>query len=169
MTLGPLFEASFIIQLHVMAALPALVLGPLVLWGRGGRLRHKVLGYGWVVSMLLLAASGLFIPSGGPALAGHFGPIHLLCLLTFIGIWQGVGHARQRRIAAHQKAMRQIWFWALGLAGLFTLLPGRIMHEVLVAGGGTYAAWLAIVVGVSGLVFLQRRRPRPFRMPHSAG
>ncbi|MBQ2260327.1 MAG: DUF2306 domain-containing protein [Loktanella sp.] len=166
MDFGPIVQASFIIQLHVLAALPALVLGPLVLWGRGGRLRHKLLGYTWVTSMLVLAGSGLFIPSQNLALAGHFGPIHLLCFLTFAGIWQGVGHARHGRIAAHQKAMRQIWFWALGLAGMFTLLPGRIMNEVLL-GGGTSAGWLALATGLGLLVFLLRCKPRPFRDPHS--
>ncbi|MBR2657463.1 MAG: DUF2306 domain-containing protein [Loktanella sp.] len=167
MNLNPIFEASPIIQIHVMAALPALVLGPLVLWGRGGRLRHKWLGYIWVASMVFLAGSGLLIPSHDLALVGHFGPIHLLSFLTFWGIGQGVNHARQGRIRAHQTAMRQMWFWALGVAGMFTLVPGRIMNEMLLSGG-TFAGWLAIAVAFGVLVFLQRRKANPFKVPHSA-
>jgi uncharacterized membrane protein len=40
-------------------------------------------------------------------------------------------HARRHNVSAHRKAMMSIFFGALVVAGLFTLLPGRIMHAVV--------------------------------------
>jgi uncharacterized membrane protein len=40
-------------------------------------------------------------------------------------------HARRHNVSAHKKAMTTIFFGALVIAGLFTLLPGRIMHAVV--------------------------------------
>jgi uncharacterized membrane protein len=39
-------------------------------------------------------------------------------------------HARRHRIAQHRFAMISIFVGALVIAGLFTFLPGRIMHAV---------------------------------------
>lgn len=58
MTLTPILEASTIIQLHLLAALLALVLGPVILWGRQRRPMHRWLGYLWVSAMLLRRAPG---------------------------------------------------------------------------------------------------------------
>ena len=40
-------------------------------------------------------------------------------------------HARRHNVSAHRKAMISIFFGALVVAGLFTFLPGRIMHAVV--------------------------------------
>jgi len=39
-------------------------------------------------------------------------------------------HARGHRVAKHRNAMIAIFTGALVLAGIFTFLPGRIMHAV---------------------------------------
>lgn len=125
MTLSPLLEASLIIQLHFLSALPALIVAPCSIWGRTSRRMHKVLGYTWVSAMAVLASTGLFIPSHTLAVVGHFGPIHLFSVSALWGITRGVWFARQRRIDDHRQAMRWTWFGAMGLAGLFTFIPGR--------------------------------------------
>ena len=61
---------------------------------------------------------------------GPFSPIHALSVFTLWSLWQGVNAARQRRIAAHQQTMKGLYFWAMGVAGLFTFLPGRIMNQM---------------------------------------
>jgi uncharacterized membrane protein len=66
------------------------------------------------------------MPVGGP-----FGPIHRFSVGTLIALMMGVHHAVAGRIQAHQDTMRSLYFWALGIAGLFTLLPGQVMHRVL--------------------------------------
>lgn len=168
MPIGLLADAPVVIQFHLAAALPALVLGPVVIWGRLARRWHKRLGYTWVASMVLLAGSGLFIPSHGLAVVGPLGPIHLLSFLTLWGVGQGVWFARQGRTRAHQQAMRAVWFWALGIAGLFTLAPGRLMNEMLLSGG-TIPAPVVIGAGIGAILFLARLTPRPFRSRHSGG
>ena len=45
--------------------------------------------------------------------------------------WVGVVAARRHRLRAHKITMISIYAGALILAGLFTLLPGRLMHDVL--------------------------------------
>ena len=40
-------------------------------------------------------------------------------------------HARRHNVSGHRKAMTSIFFGALVVAGLFTFLPGRIMHAVV--------------------------------------
>jgi len=61
---------------------------------------------------------------------GPFGPIHILSFLTIFGLWQGVTAARRNDIARHQKEMRSLYFWAMGVAGLFTFLPYRRMNRM---------------------------------------
>ncbi|WP_393956232.1 hypothetical protein [Methylorubrum sp. POS3] len=40
-------------------------------------------------------------------------------------------HARARRIEAHRWTMIGLFVGALVITGLFTLVPGRVMHAVL--------------------------------------
>jgi uncharacterized membrane protein len=42
-----------------------------------------------------------------------------------------VVHARRHRVERHRNAMIAIFAGALVIAGLFTLMPGRIMHAVV--------------------------------------
>jgi uncharacterized membrane protein len=42
-----------------------------------------------------------------------------------------VVHARRHRVDRHRNAMTAIFVGALVIAGLFTLMPGRIMHAVV--------------------------------------
>jgi uncharacterized membrane protein len=161
MTLTPLLESPFIIQLHFLSALPALVVGPFAIWGRTSRKTHKRLGYTWVTAMAVLAISGLFIPSHDLAMVWHFGPIHLFSVFALWGISRGVWLARAGRIAEHQIAMRSTWFGAMGLAGLFNFLPGRTVNQ-MVFGGPSDAGWIIIALGVIGLLYVRRTTARPF-------
>ena len=63
-----------------------------------------------------------------------FSLIHLLSIVTLVGVPLGISAARQGRIGYHKKAMTQIFVYALVVAGLFTLLPGRIIGQILFGG-----------------------------------
>ena len=69
---------------------------------------------------------------------GPLSPIHALSFFTLWSLWYGINAARQGRIAAHQKEMRSIYFWALGIAGIFTFLPGRRMNTALFGDASTF-------------------------------
>jgi uncharacterized membrane protein len=57
--------------------------------------------------------------------------IHLLSIFTLATLPLAIVHARRHRVDRHRNAMIAIFTGALVVAGLFTLLPGRIMHAVV--------------------------------------
>ena len=79
--------------------------------------------------MLTIAVSSFFIHS--IRLWGPFSPIHLLSIFTVVMLARAVFNARRHRVDAHRNAMVGLFLGALGIAGAFTLLPGRIMHAVV--------------------------------------
>lgn len=129
MSLTPLLEAPLPVQIHAFAAIAALLLGALVLFRRKGTALHKALGRVWAVLMLITAVSALFINE--IRLIGPFSPIHIFSVVTFVGLAYGIGEIRRGNVRAHRATMQGLYFFALILAGAFTLLPGRRMHDVL--------------------------------------
>ena len=129
MTLEPLLAAPATIQAHTFAALAAFGLGALQLSAPKGTPLHRGLGYVWVTIMLVVAISSFFIHT--IRLIGPFSPIHLLSILTLVTLPLAVLRARRGDIAGHRKLMRVLFSAALLIAGLFTLLPGRIMSAVV--------------------------------------
>lgn len=130
MSLAPLLDASLAIRLHAFAAMAAFVLGAVQLAAPKGVLPHRVLGWGWVGLMALVAGSSLFIRSAWPVV-GPFGPIHLLSVWVLLVLPVAVRAARQHRVAPHGRAMRNLFLGGLVIAGAFTFWPGRIMHAVV--------------------------------------
>ncbi len=126
---SPLFEAARPIPSHAIAALLALGLGAVQLWGRKGTRAHRVMGYVWVGLMGYVAISAVFIHE--IRLIGAFSPIHVLIPVTLAGLIHAVRSARSGNIAAHRRAMKQLYFLALVVTGAFTLLPGRVLHDVI--------------------------------------
>jgi uncharacterized membrane protein len=129
MTLTPLLSAPPFIFYHALAAMLALCLGILQLALPKGNRRHRILGYVWVISMVGVAISSFFIHT--IQLIGPFSPIHILSVFTLFTVPRAVLAARRGNIKAHRSAMQQLFWFALIGAGLFTLLPNRIMGEVL--------------------------------------
>jgi uncharacterized membrane protein len=129
MTLEPLLAAPAVIQLHVAAAAGALLLGTAQLAMPKGTPRHRAVGYVWIALMALLAVSSFWIHE--LRLFGPFSPIHLLSILTLVGLPRAIWLARRGDIAAHRRLMLILFFFALVGAGAFTLMPGRLMHTVV--------------------------------------
>jgi uncharacterized membrane protein len=61
-------------------------------------------------------------------------PIHLLAIFTLVMLPIAVWRAHKHAIDRHRRAMLGLFFGALVIAGLFTFLPGRIMHAVVFGG-----------------------------------
>ncbi|MEW6633560.1 MAG: DUF2306 domain-containing protein [Pseudomonadota bacterium] len=129
MSLGPLLSAPPPIPWHAFAAFAALAIGGAQLALPKGTTRHRVLGYVWAALMLIIAISSFWIQQ--IRLIGPFSPIHLLSILVLITVPLAVWHAHNHRVAKHRKAMISLYVFALVGAGVFTLLPGRIMHAVV--------------------------------------
>ncbi|TIV79071.1 MAG: DUF2306 domain-containing protein, partial [Mesorhizobium sp.] len=90
---------------------------------------HRVMGYAWAALMLVIAVSSFWIQQ--IRLIGPFSPIHLLSILVLVTAPLAVWYAHTHRVAAHRGAMIKLYVFALIGAGIFTLLPGRIMHTVV--------------------------------------
>ena len=132
MNLAPLSNAALPIQIHAVAAMGAFALGAVQLWGVKGTARHRTLGYAWVALMLVVAVSSFWIQE--IRLLGPWSPIHLLSTLTLVMLPLGVWYARRHKVRGHRLTMLGLFAGALVIAGLFTLVPGRIMHKVLLGG-----------------------------------
>jgi uncharacterized membrane protein len=128
MTLAPLLNASPVIQIHAFAAIAAFAIGVVQLAAPKGTIPHRLIGWSWVMLMLTVAISSLFIHL--IRLWGPWSPIHLLSILTLSALPLAVLHARRHNVRRHRHAMTSLFMGALVIAGVFTFLPGRIMHAV---------------------------------------
>jgi uncharacterized membrane protein len=129
MNLAPLLNAAPAIPLHAFAAMTAFILGTVQLTAPKGTLPHRTLGWIWVVLMAIVAGSSFWIHQ--IRLLGPWSPIHLLSIFTLVTLPLGVWMAHRHRVADHRRIMILMFSGALVIAGLFTLLPGRIMHAVV--------------------------------------
>src|SRR5712672_2546078 len=129
MSLAPLLNAAPAIPLHAFAAMAAFVLGIVQFAAPKGTLPHRTLGWIWVGLMALVAISSFWIHQ--IRLVGPWSPIHLLSIFTLVMLPLAVWKAHTHQVAAHRRIMIFTFLGALVIAGLFTLVPGRIMHRVV--------------------------------------
>jgi len=129
MTLAPLLNAAPVVQVHAFVAMAAFVLGAVQLVAPKGTVPHRTIGWIWAGLMAVIAVSSFWIHGIGGM--GPSSPIHLLSIFVLIMLPLAVIHARRHRVQRHRNAMIGIFTGALVIAGLFTLLPGRIMHAVV--------------------------------------
>jgi len=126
---SPVWPAHILI--HALAAGAALLVGILQFAGAKGTTAHRALGWTWVALMLVVAGTSVFIRDVGlPNIAGYT-PIHLFTLLTLATLPVIVMRARRGDVAGHRRAVRNLFFGALVLAGVFTLLPSRRIGHML--------------------------------------
>jgi uncharacterized membrane protein len=118
MNLAPLLAAPAVIQIHAFAALGAFALGAMQLVAPKGTIPHRT----FVLSSFFIHTIRLW---------GPFSPIHLLSIFTMAMLPLAVWRARQHDVRKHQRAMLGLFLGALVIAGIFTFLPGRIMHAVV--------------------------------------
>ena len=124
----PLLAAPALYQVHAFLALAALALGIVQFVAPKGTLPHRTLGYVWVFIMTAIALSSFGIQGLRP---GRFSFVHVVSIVTLALIPGAVLHARRHRVRRHAIAMVSLFAGSLLIAGGFTLVPGRIMHDVV--------------------------------------
>lgn len=129
MSLAPLLNAPLVIQLHAFAAMSALVLGLVQFAAPKGTLPHRTLGWVWVALLATVSVSSFWIHQ--IRLVGPWSPIHLLSVFSLTMLPLGVWYAHRHQVSGHRITMISIFTGGLVIAGLFTLVPGRIMHAVV--------------------------------------
>mgnify|MGYP000037536414 CR=1 FL=1 len=125
----PLLAASWPIRFHAFAAMGAFALGIVQLAAPKGTLPHRTIGWVWAFLMLVVAVSSFWIHD--IKLWGPWSPIHFLSIFSLITLPAALYAARVHRVSTHRRAMISLFVGALLIAGIFTLVPGRIMHGVV--------------------------------------
>ncbi|MGB3244808.1 MAG: DUF2306 domain-containing protein [Sulfitobacter sp.] len=132
MSFYPLLAAPLVVQVHAFLALGTVALTIAIFSLRKGSRLHRAFGWAWVIAMGSVAVSSFWI--NDMRWLGPFGPIHLLSAFVLFSLVRGVFAARSGNVRTHKRTMQSLTFGALVLAGAFTLVPGRIMFQV-VSGG----------------------------------
>ena len=124
-----LFDSAAPIPSHSIAAMLAVLLGGWQLFSEKGTRRHRIFGWAWVGLMIYVAGSSFFINEL------HFwrtlSPPHVLSAWTLISLAIAVFQARRGNIRQHRLWMLSLYVLALLLTGIFTLWPGRLLHQVV--------------------------------------
>lgn len=138
--------------IHLISSIAALAFGTLVLFNTKGTRLHKRLGYGYVISMVVLNLTAFSIYR----LFGRFGPFHIAAIVSTTTLFAGIIPAlflrhKKSWIIFHFKFM----YWSV--IGLYAAFVSEIMVRVPVirfwwsVGGATF-----IVVGL-GVYFSIRQ------------
>lgn len=126
-TIHSLSDAPWYVLVHLAVALLAVVLGATVLMRRKGDATHKAFGWTWVVLMLSAALTSFFIQA-----RDRFSLIHVFSVVVLVMVPLAVVHIRRRRVRAHRFTMTGV-FAGLVIAGVFTLLPYRMLGQIVFA------------------------------------
>ena len=111
---------------HTLAAILAIVIGGVNLASEKGTKRHKALGWVWMLTMLFVTVSSLFIRELNE---GKFSLIHGLTAWTMFCMVVAIVAVRKGQIRTHAGFMVGTMIGA-AIAGLFALMPGRFLAEV---------------------------------------
>jgi uncharacterized membrane protein len=127
LTIHSLADAPRHVLAHLAVAVLAVVLGTTVLLRRKGDRTHKSVGWAWVCLMLAAALTSLFIQA-----RDRFSVIHVFSVVVLVMVPLAVLHIRRKRVRAHRYTMISV-FAGLIIAGAFTLLPYRMLGELVFA------------------------------------
>lgn len=128
--MGLLAAQPLVLKVHVLAAVAAFLLGCAMFMTRKGARLHRIAGWAWVVLMLTVAGSSLFLTG----LNGNvYSLIHLLSGWVLVATPAAVYAARRHKARIHARAMTGLFLGGMIVAGAFTFLPGRLMWNLLFA------------------------------------
>lgn len=125
--LEPISQAGPAVQIHLAAVALALGLGACQLLGPKGTTAHRTLGWTWSLAMMAAALSSFFIRT---LFEGGFSPIHLLSVVTLVGVPAAIWAAHRGDVRRHARIMTGVYLGGMVVAGGFALLPGRLLWSV---------------------------------------
>jgi len=117
---------------HLATVLPCVVMGAVLFSIRKGTPFHKGMEKVYMILMLITGIITLFMPAQvGPQFLNHFGYIHAFSFLTLYSVPKAYFAARRGDVKSHKFSMIGLYVGGIVIAGSFTLVPGRFLHEVL--------------------------------------
>lgn len=114
------------LTIHLAAALWTLLAGGGQLVARKGTHIHKVIGWSWMIAMIVVAISSFWL-TGFMDLFLGYSPIHLLSIWILVCVAVSVYSARTGNIKRHRAFAIGAFCGVIG-AGLGTLAPERLIH-----------------------------------------
>lgn len=136
-----LFQRHPLVFFHLLTAFAALLVGIYLLTRKPrGDGNHRLWGWTWVLLMGTTAVLTVFIRDYAMPNIWGYTPIHIFTVVVFIFLPPAVLAARRHQVRAHSKAMKGMFIGACVVAGLFTLLPGRFLGNLL------WKQWLGVMV-----------------------
>lgn len=114
-----------VILAHVLAAVAAVIVGGIMFLLKKGTARHRLFGRSWVLLMVFVALSSFWIKT-----SGHWSWIHLLSIGTLVGIVAAIVAIMRKQVRWHRRAMTNLYM-GLVIAGMFTLMPSRLLGELV--------------------------------------
>jgi uncharacterized membrane protein len=152
--------------LHMTFALVALLLGVLVLVRRKGTSTHRIAGYGYVSSMLALNASALSLYH----LTGHFGPFHVLALVSLSTVLIGglaPGLRRRGWLAIHYRSMAWSYIGLVAAACAEAMVRIPIFGIHTAAGAIAVGVAIALVSSIFGILLIPRLQRAALKLQSS--
>ncbi|APG63658.1 hypothetical protein LPB140_06375 [Sphingorhabdus lutea] len=113
---------------HLATLATALVITPIMLLRKRGDKSHRIFGWIWALSMLATALISFDIRLTND---GNFSLIHILSVITVIGVPVLIISARRRDIKRHRSQARGFIIGALLVAGFFTFPFDRLLGHWL--------------------------------------
>ncbi|MFM8375150.1 MAG: DUF2306 domain-containing protein [Phenylobacterium sp.] len=116
-----------VILIHLAFGVLALLVGAILMTGRKGARMHRILGWGWVAAVGVVATTSLFIQTVNP---GHFSIIHLLSGYVIVALPLAVAAARRHEVERHRRYMTGMFLGGFAINLVFVLLPGRLIWNL---------------------------------------
>lgn len=117
-------QLPVILLFHLFTIAIALAITPIMMLRPRGDKYHRWLGWTWCILMFATAIASLQLRLINN---GSFSPIHILSVVTIIGVPVAILSARRRDIKRHRSHMRGFIIGALLLAGFFTIPFNRLV------------------------------------------
>ncbi len=114
--------------IHLAAVMPAVAIGVAQLFMPKGTRLHKVMGWIWVLAMVVVALSSFWLM--GIRQGAGWSVIHLLSAWTLVSLGLAIWFIRRGNVRAH-KAFMVGTLLGLAGAGLGALAPGRFLAVLL--------------------------------------
>ena len=136
MNLTPLLTAPFAVQLHVYAALAAIILGIVQFAARKGTLNPRVIGWIWIVLLATICLSAFGIR--GSLFIGPVSVFHVIALYTLWSLFMGARAAMKGNVPDHKSYM--IWIFGLSLivSAVLAFAPGALLYDVVAGRRQSY-------------------------------
>jgi uncharacterized membrane protein len=129
--IAPLLAAPLSVQVHVAAAMAGLAIGVVIFLLPKGTGFHRLLGWSWVSSMIVVAATSVAMIAD---FRSGVNALHVFTAVTVVSLWAGLTGIRRGDVRRHAASMIGLYVGGLLIAGVFAFIPGRTMWNVVFGG-----------------------------------